>query len=136
MGRSALGGILAIGLALSAPVFAEEDPAEGQAIFETYCAACHGLDGRGRGPLGALLTVQPTDLTRLTLRNNGTFPLFRVISRIDGRDPLVAHGSAMPVYGDFFEGEDVSLKAASGQPILTSAPIVDLMAFIETLQER
>jgi hypothetical protein len=40
----------------------------------------------------------------------------------------------MPVYGDFFEGEDVSLKTDAGQPILTSKPVSDLVAYLQTLQ--
>ena len=70
----------------------------------------------------------------LSRNNAGDFPLVRVIERIDGRDPLVAHGSPMPVYGDFFEGVDVVLKAPSGQPIMTSQPIVDLVAFLRSVQ--
>ena len=36
--------------------------------------------------------------------------------------------------GHFFEGEDVAIKAPNGQPILTSAPIVDLLAYLQSLQ--
>jgi hypothetical protein len=56
--------------------------------------------------------------------------------RIDGRDPLVSHGSMMPVYGDFFEGTDVATKAETGQPIMTSQPIVDLLAYLQSLQQE
>jgi len=57
------------------------------------------------------------------------------VMRIDGRDPLVSHGSAMPVYGQFFQqGADVPIKAPSGQPILTSEPIVDLVVYLQSLQ--
>ncbi len=67
-----------------------------------------------------------------SVNNGGEFPLIRVIKRIDGRDPLVSHGSPMPVYGDFFEGQDVSLKTAAGQPILTSRPV----AYLGSLQSQ
>jgi len=81
------------------------------------------------------LVVRPTDLTQLSGRNNGIFPTVRVIMRIDGRDPLVSHGSAMPVYGDFFEGIDVATKAETGQPIMTSQPIVDLLVYLKGIQK-
>ena len=84
----------------------------------------------------AVLTVQPTDLTALSAANDGVFPMGRVVKRIDGRDPLVAHGSPMPIYGDFFQGRDASLKTESGQPIITSAPVTDLIAYLEGLQIR
>ena len=58
-----------------------------------------------------------------------------MVKRIDGRDPLVAHGSPMPVFGDYFERVfDVPMKAPSGQPILTSQPVVDLVAYLQELQ--
>lgn len=40
----------------------------------------------------------------------------------------------MPVYGDFFEGRDVGLKTDSGQPIMTSQPIADLVAWLQSIQ--
>ena len=40
------------------------DPANGRAIFEANCTACHGLAGDGKGPAAAALKVRPTDFTR------------------------------------------------------------------------
>lgn len=108
----------------------------GASLFVQYCATCHGREATGQGPMAAVLLVQPTDLTRLSAGNGGVFPAERVVKRIDGRDPLVSHGSPMPVYGSFFEGQDASMKAPSGQPILTSQPIIDLIAYLESLQSQ
>ena len=58
----------------------------------------------------------------------------RVVKRIDGRDPLVSHGSPMPIYGDFFEGEDMTIKTPAGQPVMTSRPVVELVTYIQSLQ--
>ena len=127
-------GVVAGILALSTQVGAQ-DAAVGSDLFAEHCAPCHGLDGNGKGPMAGVLLVRPTDLTTLSGENGGVFPTERVVRRIDGRDPLVSHGSAMPVYGSFFEGEDTATKTPAGQPILTSQPIVDLLAYIETLQE-
>jgi hypothetical protein len=41
----------------------------------------------------------------------------------------------MPVYGPYFEGQDTAIKTHEGQPILTSQPIVDLVAYLKTLQK-
>ena len=90
----------------------------------------------GNGPMSPSLVVPPTALTALSARNKGVFPTVRVVMRIDGRDPLVSHGSAMPVYGDFFEGTDVATKAETGHPIMTSQPIVDLLANLKSIQEE
>lgn len=113
---------------------AAQDTRPGEELYLRYCATCHGLDATGHGPMRPVLTVQPVDLTRLTVENAGEFPLVRVIKRIDGRDPLVSHGSPMPVYGPLFEGQDTSLKTKAGQPILTSQPVAELVAYIQSLQ--
>jgi hypothetical protein len=84
--------------------------------------------------MAPVLLVQPTDLTTLIARYQGAFPLERVVKRIDGRDPLVSHGSQMPVYGQFFQGKDVALRTDAGQPMLTSQPIADLVAWLRTVQ--
>jgi mono/diheme cytochrome c family protein len=126
--------LLTILLAMGSPALAQ-DADRGAELFGLHCASCHGREAQGNGPMASVLTVQPSNLTTLTQRYDGVFPVERVVTRIDGRDPLVSHGSDMPVYGWFFEGQDVAAKTASGQPILTSQPVVDLMAYLETLQQ-
>ena len=129
----ALPFILSLGLGL--PAIAQ-DVQQGEAIFGYYCATCHGRDAAGNGPMSPSLVVRPTDLTALRSQNGGVFPTTRVVMRIDGRDPLVSHGSMMPVYGDFFAGTDVMTKTEAGQPFLTSQPVVDLLAYLEGLQQQ
>lgn len=120
---------------IAAPAMAQE-AVEGEALYGFYCATCHGVDAQGNGPMAPSLVVQPSNLTTLAVRNDGVFPTTRVIMRIDGRDPLVSHGSMMPVYGDFFEGKEAFIEAETGQPVLTSQPIVDLLAYLESLQQE
>lgn len=40
----------------------------GQNIHLRYCAACHGKEGRGDGPLASSLSRKPPDLTTLVSR--------------------------------------------------------------------
>jgi len=124
--------IIALFFATS-PAFAQ-DAERGQETYMRYCATCHGIDAEGGGPTGADLMLRPTDLTRLSTTNGGIFPTIRVVMRIDGREPLVSHGSPMPIYGEFFEGRDVAMKAPNGMPIMTSQPIVDLVDWLESIQ--
>jgi len=112
-----------------------QDAQIGQDLYLKHCATCHGINADGQGPMGPALVVQPKDLTLLTAENDGTFPLMRVVRRIDGREPLVSHGSAMPVYGEFFQGDDTALKTASGQPVLVGRAIADLVAYLQTKQQ-
>ena len=124
------------GLAWAEGEDAVGDPVTGQSLYDAHCVVCHGRDARGGGPMAPVLLVQPADLTTLIARHGGMFPLERVVARIDGRDPLVAHGSDMPIYGAFYEGgRDVALRTEAGQPILTSQPIADLVAWLRTIQE-
>ncbi len=120
--------------AIATPVSAQ-DADIGRALFHQHCATCHGLEGQGDGPMAGAMILKPVDLTLLSRSNEGDFSLLRAIKRIDGRDPLVSHGSPMPVYGDYFErAYDVPIKTRSGQPILTSQPVVDLVAYLREIQ--
>lgn len=51
----------------AAPAVPSGNPDRGMQIFSTYCAACHGEDGRGDGPVAARLArdhgVAPVDLS-------------------------------------------------------------------------
>ena len=124
-----------LALLLAASPLAAQDADLGAEIYARHCATCHGAEAVGGGPMAAILLLQPPDLTGLVARNDGVFPMKRVVMRIDGRDPLVAHGSPMPVYGDFFEGvQGVMLKAETGQPVMVSQPIADLVAYLQGVQ--
>lgn len=112
-----------------------QDAGSGRDLFYQHCAMCHGRDATGNGPMAPALILQPPDLTQLKNSNDGVFPIARVIRKIDGRDPLVSHGSPMPIYGQFFEGRDVAVKTKSGQPIMTSQPIVDLVEWLKSVQQ-
>ena len=122
-------------LALATPAVADEVE-NGRETFLHHCATCHGIEATGQGPMRPVLMVQPADLTQLTATKDGVFPLVRVIKRIDGRDPLVSHGSPMPVYGDFFEGDDTTINTDAGQPIMTSRPVVELVAYLRSMQSQ
>src|ERR1700688_2490001 len=79
-------------------------PVSGVEMFRTYCAVCHGVNGKGAGPAADALKKAPVDLTQLTARNNGKYPEDRVAQTIAGGGQVGAHGSAeMPVWGDLFK---------------------------------
>lgn len=128
-----------IPLLLASPSFGQDiitgDAMEGAEIFATYCAACHGDEGRGDGRMGPVLSIQPPDLTALAASNDGVFPVETTVFQIDGRDPLLAHGAEMPIFGMFFQGMDAAIKSESGQPIITSRQIADVVAFLQEIQE-
>ncbi len=130
------GAVLVTVAALAAATQARaQDAAAGEALFTRYCATCHGIEARGNGPMAPVLTIQPTDLTELAATNGGVFPLERAARRIDGSDPLVSHGSPMPVFGDFLDDADhVALALPDGQPIMVPRAMADLIAWLQSVQ--
>ncbi len=72
----------------------------GRAEYRSSCATCHGIDGKGKGPISDALRVPPPDLTMVVKKNNGVFPFSSVYEVIDGRKAIIAHGTRdMPVWG-------------------------------------
>lgn len=75
----------------------------GKLQYESACAVCHGVSGKGDGPLRAQLVRPVPDLTVLARDNRGVFPFDRVYQTIDGRREVDAHGPReMQVWGRVF----------------------------------
>ncbi len=86
--------------ALETTVWAQEFDA-GKFEYQIGCAACHGVDGKGGGPVSSQVKVRPADLTILAKKNNGVFPFNSVYEFIDGRKVVLAHGTRdMPIWGN------------------------------------
>lgn len=72
----------------------------GQREFDASCASCHGRNGTGGGSFAEVLQISMPDLTTLSKKNGGVFPIARVYNVIDGREAFKAHGTReMPVWG-------------------------------------
>lgn len=126
--------VLAAALGLAAPAQAQ-DADRGARLFADHCAVCHGAGLRGDGPMAELLVVAPPDLTRISRRHGGDFPRAGIAWKIDGRDPIVSHGGEMPLFGYVFSGMSDVLRSPGGQTVLTSPEVIDLVAFLESVQE-
>ncbi len=81
----------------------EDVVSKGKEIYETYCLACHGKDGKGDGPAGKELSPKPSDLSFIMKRHIATDEyLFWTIS--EGGKPV---GSSMPAYKDVLSEEEI-----------------------------
>ncbi len=80
------------------------EPTDGPTLYRAHCAVCHGADAKGGGPMAKYLKGKPSDLTTLSARNTGKFPLSRVQRVISGEEEHPAgHGTtSMPVWGPIF----------------------------------
>lgn len=105
--------------------------ASGQEMYLSYCAVCHGKDGKGGGPAAEALKVPPPDLTTLAKRNNGEYPTMRVISTLRGEADLPAHGSKdMPIWGHLF------WSMSGGHSAEVQQRVANLNEYIEALQVK
>jgi mono/diheme cytochrome c family protein len=99
------GGVLAAGASHLQPQPQHLiDSIRGDNLHRAYCASCHGVDGRGNGPMAPWMKVALPDLTRIADRNGGEFPLARVDRIISGEEALLSgHGTrGMPIRGPVF----------------------------------
>jgi mono/diheme cytochrome c family protein len=105
------------------------DPTSGKVMFKDYCAACHGMDGKGNGPAVEYLKTPPADLTTLAKRNQGKFPSRDFNGILNFGTSSHAHGTAdMPLWGDLFRS-----RAGRG---LAGMRIANLNSYVESMQEK
>ena len=101
----------------------------GKKDYQSSCAACHGLDAKGNGPVSKELKSRPADLTVLAKNNNGVFPYDGVYQMIDGRNMTVAsHGTReMPIWGYRF---------GPPQAFRFKNRILAVINYLQSIQER
>ena len=139
---------LLVGAALIGPPTSAtaKDPDFGQAEYRTSCAPCHGLDGKGDGPVSKALKTRPADLTILAKKNNGVFPVNTVYRTIDGRDPVTSHGSReMPVWGYRFvpptqhslkSADDYILEPPGSPEAIVRGRILSVIDYLNRIQQK
>jgi mono/diheme cytochrome c family protein len=103
----------------------------GKQMFNSYCAVCHGNDGKGNGPAASAMKTPPADLTLVAQKNGGKYPSAHVASVIRGQATLASHGnSEMPVWGPLFS------SISQGHAAEVQQRISNLVQYIDTLQAK
>lgn len=136
--RTVLGGALAIGLVPGSVAAEPQEAVFGKALFMENCAACHGPDATGSGPVSALFAEQPRDLQVLAKKNNGVFPFSEVYQAINGRRDVAGHGTReMPVWGDLFYAEVApsSFHPGVNPEEIVQGRILSLVYYLQTVQQ-
>lgn len=104
----------------------------GPALFTEHCAQCHGMDGKGNGPMASSLKVAPADLTTINKRAGGKFPAERIVETIRYGGDVAAHGSReMPIWGKVFSDQGGRGK---GGGAYSRRVVVELKRYLETIQ--
>jgi mono/diheme cytochrome c family protein len=102
----------------------------GVEMFDTYCAVCHGKDGKGKGPAASEFKTPPSNLTLLSATHQGKFPEAYVADVIEnGVAEAKAHGTKdMPVWGPAFR--------SLGDNAQTKLRVFNLTKYIESMQGK
>lgn len=109
------------------------DPKLGAQLYKEYCSACHGMEGKGDGPVGRFLKGPPADLRTLAQRNNGKYPADYVAATLRFGTDSSAHGTSdMPIWGPVFRAQEDKHKNKRGADLR----IRDLNEFVESLQQE
>lgn len=105
---------------------------DGRALYQRFCASCHGVAGLGDGPVAGSLKAVVPDLTRMLQRADGRFPEERVRRIIDGREVSLVHGTRhMPVWGQVLSVEQGAGPAAEAE---VGGMIDRLVGYVRSLQ--
>lgn len=113
------------------PSFAE---ITGEYEYMVACAGCHGETAMGDGPLAGLLNITTPNLVQLTQQNDGNFPFEAVLTTIDGRDGVRAHGSTMPIWGERFKSSATSQRGETSD-MVARGRILSLVYYLQSIQQ-
>ncbi len=104
-------------LAYAGVAAASPPPAyEGRRLYVSYCQLCHGVEGKGDGPLARAMNIRPADLTT-TVRSRSDTILRKIITgegkpTISGRDRHNILSEAMPEWKDVFSDQEIDALIA------------------------
>lgn len=83
--------------------FAEELPGNkevGTGLYRTHCVNCHGVKGKGDGPVASSLTPPPADLTQKNVQQKSDRELEQIIQ--EGKA-----GTSMPAWKGELSGQQI-----------------------------
>ncbi len=116
----------------ASPVEVKPAPTQmsGEQLYTAYCASCHGVDGKGKGPAAPALKTKLPDLTLMAKKQNGRFPEGDIFQVIKWGGGIVGHGSKeMPVWGTAF-------RTLDHDEAEVNLRINSLIHYLESIQQK
>ena len=74
----------------------------GSHLYRSYCLVCHGIDGKGAGPIARNLNLEPADLSSEQYRTENVEDLAAIIGDYRGQA-----GAGMPNWGAMLSREEL-----------------------------
>jgi len=110
------------------PVDSRTNPTDARQMYTSYCAPCHGADGRGHGLIAGSLKTPPPDLTMLARAHGGKYPDSHVVTVLSfGTETNTA---VMPAWGPVFA------RLESVQADESTLRINNLTRYLKTIQVK
>jgi len=109
----------------------ESEVGSGKQMYNDYCAACHGLDGKGNGPAASALNCKALpDLTTIAKRHNEKSAAMEVQAVLQFGAGNKAHGTSdMPIWGPLF-------RSLNGDDSHVKLRIKNLSDYVDSLQQK
>ena len=116
----------------------------GEMEYLNNCAACHGRDAKGGGPVAAALSTKPYDLTLISKKFDGKFPKGFVYKVVNGHDIINSHGDTdMAVWGDRYTTKAPETDDSIAFPFheqdtqaMIFGRITSLVRYLESIQAK
>ena len=106
-------------------------PQSGKQMYKDYCAACHGMEGKGNGPAVEFLKASPPDLTIMAKGHNDTYVTDHVRTVLRFGTESKAHGTLdMPLWGQMFSALN------SHDDAVVKLRINNLCEYVQSIQQK
>jgi mono/diheme cytochrome c family protein len=106
-------------------------PSDSKQMYVSYCASCHGVDGKGQGPVASALRTPPANLTVMSKNNHGKYPDMHVMGVLQFGVSIPSHGTQeMPVWGPIFA------KMNQADSLEEQLRLGNLTLYLRTLQTK
>ncbi len=107
----------------------------GKVLYAENCMSCHGVEGRGDGPIAAGLGTPPADLTKIAARRDGVWPVLEIMAILDGYNRKTLPREDMPVFESFLDNEMSEFDSGNGVTTLVPTKLIEIVSYLEAIQD-